>query len=178
SSDEPWANDPTEEVREVVLFSTNGKEHAFFVPQGDPVSFRDALSRADAEQWTEVALAELLAHLRNGTWTVVELPPGKVAIGSRWVFKLKINPDKPEPAELPDLGVDDTYFFPETDFIAPRAPAPAGPGAAPFRASQQCDLSAGPAARDSPPPGSSPESFPSPCSLLSAWTLHLITAGA
>ena len=35
----------------------------------------------------------MLAHLRNGTWTVVELPPGKVAIGSRWVFKLKRNPD-------------------------------------------------------------------------------------
>lgn len=76
-----------------MLFSTNGKEHAFFTPQGDPVSFRDTLSRADAEQWTEAALAELLAHLRNGTWTVVELPPGKVDIISRLVFKLKINPD-------------------------------------------------------------------------------------
>lgn len=93
SSGEAWDEDETEEAREAVLFSTNGREHAFFSPQGDPVSFRDALTRADAEEWTEAALAELLAHLRNGTWTVVELPPGKVAIGSRWVFKLKRNPD-------------------------------------------------------------------------------------
>ncbi|KAL0358581.1 UNVERIFIED_CONTAM: Retrovirus-related Pol polyprotein from transposon RE2 [Sesamum angustifolium] len=27
------------------------------------------------------------------TWDLVELPPGKKAIGSRWVFKLKLNPD-------------------------------------------------------------------------------------
>ena len=78
-SPEPWdAEEEGLEAREAVLFSTNGREHAFFTPQGDPVSFRDALSRADAEEWTEAALAELLAHLRNGTWTVVELPPGKV----------------------------------------------------------------------------------------------------
>ena len=81
------------ELYEAVLFSSNGREHAFFSPKGDPVSFRDALKRDDAEEWTEAALAELLAHLRNGTRTVVELPPGKAAIGSRWVFKLKLNPD-------------------------------------------------------------------------------------
>ena len=66
SSGEPWDDDDTEEVRQAVLFSTNGGEHAFFTPQGDPVSFRDALTRADAAEWTEAALAELLAHLRNG----------------------------------------------------------------------------------------------------------------
>ena len=93
-SPEEWEDDETEEVREAVCFSFDGKgEYAFFTPQSDPVSFRDALSRADAAEWTDAALAELLAHLRNGTWTVVELPPGKVAIGSRWVFKLKRNPD-------------------------------------------------------------------------------------
>ena len=53
-----------------MLFSTNGREHTFITPQGDPVSFRDALTRADTAEWTEVALAELLVHLRNGTWTV------------------------------------------------------------------------------------------------------------
>ena len=94
-SPEPWdaQEEEGEEVYEAVLFSSNGREHAFFSPKGDPVSFRDALKRDDAEEWTEAALAELLAHLRNGTWTVVELPPGKAAIGSRWVFKLQRNPD-------------------------------------------------------------------------------------
>ena len=81
-SPEEWEDDPTEDQRDAVLFSSQGKEHAFFSPQGDPRSFREALQRADAAEWTDAALEELAAHLRNGTWTVVDLPPGKVAIGS------------------------------------------------------------------------------------------------
>ena len=72
-SPEPWdAEEDGLEAREAVLFSTNGREHAFFTPQGDPVSFRDALTRADATEWTEAALSELTAgasaqrHLDRG----------------------------------------------------------------------------------------------------------------
>lgn len=32
---------------------------------------------------------ELQALAQNHTWTVVELPPGKVHIGCRWVYKIK-----------------------------------------------------------------------------------------
>ena len=48
SSGEPWDDDDTEEVRQAVLFCTTGQEYAFFTPKGDPVSFRHALTRADA----------------------------------------------------------------------------------------------------------------------------------
>ena len=30
----------------------------------------------------------------NGTWDLVHLPTGKKAIGYRWVFTVKVNPDK------------------------------------------------------------------------------------
>jgi hypothetical protein len=33
------------------------------------------------------------AHLENGTWELVKLLPGCKAIGSKWVFKDKCNPD-------------------------------------------------------------------------------------
>jgi hypothetical protein len=33
------------------------------------------------------------AHMENGTWEPVQLPPGRKAIGSNWVFKVKRNPD-------------------------------------------------------------------------------------
>ncbi|KAL2232701.1 UNVERIFIED_CONTAM: Retrovirus-related Pol polyprotein from transposon TNT 1-94 [Sesamum indicum] len=36
---------------------------------------------------------ELRALENNDTWEVTSLPAGKKAIGSRWVFKLKLNPD-------------------------------------------------------------------------------------
>ena len=36
---------------------------------------------------------EITAHLTNGTWDVVELPPGREAIGSKWVYKVKHKAD-------------------------------------------------------------------------------------
>ena len=36
---------------------------------------------------------ELLALQQNNTWDFTDLPPGKKAIGSKWVFKTKFNKD-------------------------------------------------------------------------------------
>ena len=35
---------------------------------------------------------EFDAIMKNGTWSLVDLPVGKKAIGTKWVFKLKRNP--------------------------------------------------------------------------------------
>ena len=61
--------------------------------QMEPRTLADALSRPDAELWIATALAEIEAHLTNGTWELAQLPPGRRAIGSRWVFKVKRKPD-------------------------------------------------------------------------------------
>jgi hypothetical protein len=42
---------------------------------------------------TQAALSELQAHIDNGTWELVQLPPDKKAIGSKWVSKVKKNSD-------------------------------------------------------------------------------------
>ena len=36
---------------------------------------------------------EIQALEENGTWTLVDLPPGKKAIGSKWVYKIKYHSD-------------------------------------------------------------------------------------
>ena len=53
----------------------------------------EALMHLDAESWISAALAEIEAHVENGTWELTQLLPGKRAIGSQWVFKLKWKPD-------------------------------------------------------------------------------------
>ena len=40
-----------------------------------------------------MAYCEYDALLRNGTWTLVDLPPLRKAIGCKWVLKIKENPD-------------------------------------------------------------------------------------
>ena len=59
----------------------------------EPRTLAEAMARPDAAQWLEAAYAELQARVMNGTWELAQLPPGKRAIGSRWVFKLKRKPD-------------------------------------------------------------------------------------
>ncbi|KAL0373067.1 UNVERIFIED_CONTAM: Retrovirus-related Pol polyprotein from transposon RE2 [Sesamum calycinum] len=43
--------------------------------------------------WVVAMNLELQALEQNGTWELTSLPPDKRTIGSRWVFKLKLNPD-------------------------------------------------------------------------------------
>jgi hypothetical protein len=63
------------------------------VSDAEPKSYRDAMRRLDSELWYQAMVREMEAHLENGTWELVKLPPGRKAIGSKWVFKVKRNPD-------------------------------------------------------------------------------------
>ena len=51
----------------------------------------DALSYPS---WCMAMIEEMNALGANGTWTLVKLPVGKKAIGCKWVFTVKVNPDK------------------------------------------------------------------------------------
>ena len=60
----------------------------------EPIDVRDAQKRPDWSKW-KVAMEEELNSLKqHGTYErVKELPPGRKAVGYKWVFKLKLNPD-------------------------------------------------------------------------------------
>jgi hypothetical protein len=70
-------------------------EHAFVAgtDASEPKLFREAMQRPDANLWYEAAVKEMQAHIETGTWELVKLPPGRKAIGSKWVFKVKHNAD-------------------------------------------------------------------------------------
>jgi hypothetical protein len=62
---------------------------------GEPNSYAEAMTRPEEERklWHKAALDEIQALIENGTFDLVQLPPGRKAIGSRWVFKVKKNAD-------------------------------------------------------------------------------------
>ena len=62
-------------------------------PEDSPNGWREAMARPDRKRWIEAAGTEVNALISNGTWELVELPPGRQAIGSRWVFLIKHKSD-------------------------------------------------------------------------------------
>ena len=56
----------------------------------EPLSFDEA---QNSENWLVAMQNEYDAIMKNGTWSLCDLPVGKKAIGCKWVFKLKRKPD-------------------------------------------------------------------------------------
>ncbi|CAI7891552.1 unnamed protein product [Closterium sp. NIES-53] len=60
---------------------------------GEPVTLKEALESCDAEEWKKAIESELKSIEENGTWELVELPEGRKAITSKWLFKIKSDAD-------------------------------------------------------------------------------------
>ncbi|KAK4397721.1 Retrovirus-related Pol polyprotein from transposon RE1 [Sesamum angolense] len=56
----------------------------------EPRSFKEA---NQSSHWREAMNKEIEALEKNSTWELTELPGGKRAIGSRWVYMVKLNQD-------------------------------------------------------------------------------------
>ncbi|CAI7926750.1 unnamed protein product, partial [Closterium sp. NIES-53] len=69
---------------------------AFFSPvemPGEPTTLKEALESSDSEEWKKAMESELKSIKENGTWELVELPEGRKAITSKWLFKIKSDAD-------------------------------------------------------------------------------------
>ncbi|CAI7883365.1 unnamed protein product [Closterium sp. NIES-53] len=69
---------------------------AFFSPvemPGEPAPLKEALEISDAEEWKKAMDSELKSIEENGSWELVELPEGRKAITSKWLFKIKSDAD-------------------------------------------------------------------------------------
>jgi hypothetical protein len=58
-----------------------------------PKSYAEAMTRPDAKFYHEAACKEIDALIENKTWVLAKLPPGRKAIGCRWVFLIKRKAD-------------------------------------------------------------------------------------
>jgi hypothetical protein len=71
--------------------SSNQKIFSLFVSViVEPKSYKQALQ---SEEWCEAMDNEIKALELNNTWSVVDLPASKHAIGCKWVYKVKLESD-------------------------------------------------------------------------------------
>lgn len=90
SSSSPSPPPPTNIHHMVTRSKTGNLKPKVFLSQVEPTTVKQALSQP---KWLEAMQAEYDALMRNVTWPLVELPANHQAIGCRWVFRVKENPD-------------------------------------------------------------------------------------
>ena len=62
--------------------------------EGDPLSYREALSQSCSTEWKKAIQNEYASLLQNQTWDYVDSVPAEAnSIACCWVFRKKINPD-------------------------------------------------------------------------------------
>jgi hypothetical protein len=59
----------------------------------EPTTVTEVLSDPDKENWLEAMNKEMDSLNANNVWDLVPLPEGRKAVGSKWVFKRKLNAD-------------------------------------------------------------------------------------
>ncbi|GJQ79857.1 form3 [Trypoxylus dichotomus] len=60
--------------------------YCLLIQQEDPKTYKDA---AQDKEWNQAIEKELMAHKRFQTWEETDLPKGRKAIETRWVFRTK-----------------------------------------------------------------------------------------
>jgi hypothetical protein len=55
----------------------------------EPATYAEAMRSAEASEWEAACQYEIDALAKSETWDLVDLPPGRKAVKSKWVFKQK-----------------------------------------------------------------------------------------
>ena len=59
----------------------------------EPSTFEEAVSSANKAKWEKAVEAEMRSLDNNHVWDLVQLPEGRKLVGSKWVFKVKLDGD-------------------------------------------------------------------------------------
>ena len=66
-----------------------GDRRAHLTIHSEPTTFEEAGSCPEKSKWTEAMSKEMKSLKDNKDWELMALPPGKKAVGSKWVYKVK-----------------------------------------------------------------------------------------
>lgn len=67
--------------------------YAYFTEVADPSSVSEALSSTDASHWRQAMESEYSSLMKNKTWILVDPPPQKSIVSTKWIFRRKYNSD-------------------------------------------------------------------------------------
>jgi hypothetical protein len=56
---------------------------------GEPANHVEPMASPDAAQWRAAEVDEINAQRKTGSYTICTLPPGRMAVGSTWAYKIK-----------------------------------------------------------------------------------------
>lgn len=88
----------------------------------DPATYTEAMKSPEADLWIEAINSEFQALATHDVWELTPLPPGRRAIGSKWVFKTKFNADGTtarHKARLVAKGYNQRYGIDYDEVFAP-----------------------------------------------------------
>lgn len=80
------AGKPSAHLDDYFVYSSVQEEKLY-----EPKNFDDAMKCKDKSKWLEAMKDELKSIEENGTWELTELPQSRKAIGSKWVYKIKLD---------------------------------------------------------------------------------------
>jgi len=88
---------PTPQLRRSIREKTKpnyyGREQANLSLLTEPHNFQEADSSPDQSKWRNAMKTEIKSLKDNQVWDLVELPPGRKTVGSKWVYKQKVGED-------------------------------------------------------------------------------------
>lgn len=61
---------------------------------GEPKTMQEAMNSPDHACWKEAINSEYESFMRNKTWKLMPLPPGRKTVSNIWLFKQKLNLDQ------------------------------------------------------------------------------------
>lgn len=77
-----------------VSYKTLSPSYQAFISAVDNIQIPHTIQEALADsQWKEAVQNEINALVKNNTWTLTNLPPGKKTVGCKWVFSVKHKAD-------------------------------------------------------------------------------------
>lgn len=91
---------------------------------GDPLTMEEAYTSSDAAKWRAATNEEYQSLIKNGTWSLTDLPPGRQPITNKWIFKTKYDQDgkvSRHKARLVVHGFSQVYGQDYTETFAPVA---------------------------------------------------------